>query len=519
MLGCLVKLYKEWRERVPVQPLCCLACKTHNSVCHEQGTISHHYCSSRCQDHYYTLLGHKRVLDLTLDLNQWTQLPPEIVVALLEVSFPLRETDAGQFRELAQFRSIDERFRVIIDEQIFSHMHQLPEEIESELTDTTLTPFIGLQRLSPPDSITDFALGRLTNLTQLQLTNHGQTYLRHPPITAASWGLLPRLKVLDLWHYHRPLSHDWCELYANQLESLAIASDQWALEDANDVLLLTGLTQLYLEQASRIDGTVLRQMTRLESLHLEENHIGIVFGNGSVETLTNLTRLQLINTRGITGEVLNSLVNLQHLELEQQPGNLQFINQQVTQLPELRSLKLVACHGIDNLTGLSLLTRLVMQSMDFVNSGLVTLTQLERLELHNVVGINDHLMPHLLNLRHLGLAGAYISSEGLKVGLTALHTLDLPGYEELDAYSFIDAYKWLPALRSLNLAGNWVVKPDQVLYNVWRNERMIPRTLADHLPIGCYVYISYNEAFRVVDRNDGKAEIITFKPHKEAATL
>src|ERR1700744_4587987 len=142
-------LYQAWCERqVPVGY--CVACGIKKALCEERLQPELKYCSQRCQENYHSMLsvpallgqplslgvngagdgvqqGHKRLLEPSVqDLDLWALLPDEVLVAILELSFPLRETSALQFVQLSAIRYVSQRYARLIDEQVYPRMERLP---------------------------------------------------------------------------------------------------------------------------------------------------------------------------------------------------------------------------------------------------------------------------------------------------------------------------------------------------------------------------------------------------------
>ncbi len=518
----LLQLYNDWVGRIPAEQHC-IACKARASVCYEQEALHNRYCGDRCQQHYHTLLGVKRLLEADeppVDLDLWDRLSPEMVVALLEVTFPLRETDKRQFSALGRFRATNERYRQLIDDMIYPQMRRLPRAFERKLTDETLAPFVRLERLylAHPTRVSNDAIARQTSLTRLKLTQ--KPLQKVDTITIETLKRLPRLTRLSLANYRifpsgplepfrpsGPLDNRW----PASLTALRIYTDLWIPALTENITSLSGLRSLKLENVEHVTGATLAQMTQLTRLSIERFALNariMRYDDATLATLTNLTDLTLHLTL-VTGRGLQSLTGLRRLALRENDG---VSDTQLAELVNLQHLKLGASEDItgEAFASLPQLTRLSLRATRVTNASLTALGgQLRRLTLGHNGLINDRGLTGHSSLEVLRLHGG-ISQEGLRGGLVSLRHLNVRHDEHLHATDFIRAYEWLPSLRHLNLVQSDVEARAELYLVYTANDDTQPRLLQDHLPVGCFVRDTKTYAFRVVGRVDGAAQIVPF---------
>ncbi len=527
------QLFQQWLAR-DLRTGHCVACQA-RPTCNE----TEQYCGARCQQHFDALaqmhLGIKRLREAgTAEHDLWDALSNEVVVALLDVSFPLRETDARQFRALARLRQTGERYRALIDVHLYATMRGLPDSVERALTDEALAPFEALERLAlnvtyrvpgrGPTIITprvsEAALLRLTRLTQLRLDSmHERSPVR---IWLTALGALPRLTDLELGSYHR---NDGDALPAHLCSALTRLSLEYDTSlDPGALTALTELRVLALRHAWRTDDAALARLTTLHTLALYKPYgtadaRDYPFSDAGLETLTQLTDLH-IEDHQVTARSLGALPSLRRLVLH---DNRSVDDAALATLVRLEELQMTMSQRLslyegrtgEGLRALPALTSLALAYCSVIEPDAVApLVQLTHLSLRNQT-VSDRALRGLTRIESLRL-GSYttISAEGLR-GLRALRQLDLSGNNFVTSASLMGAHEWLPALRELNLDGA-VAKSDEPLYRAWRGGPTT-RTLRDQLPVGCLVIDAVpsrwendriRRAYRVVARVDGEAHIV-----------
>lgn len=493
-----------------------------------------HFCRERCQSHFAALQNHyptfmalagnegvvvggKRLLELDpADDDMWRQMPEDLVVALLEASFPRRETDARQFDALARFRRVSEWFAELIDTQIYARMTRLPRKIERKLDDTRLAPFVSLERLYLQSStaVTREAVARLTRLERLSLEGDNH------PVDVELMVTLPRLVRLKLHHYYGRGERYLMHQLATRLQSLTVSRGTWAVlsqyvrqrADAG-VPAFPALRRLRLGRTMVMPPERLAMHTALETLILgqqryeEDELIEHRQTDAGLSTLTNLTALTLHSRHQITSDSLSRLTRLQRLTMG---NNWQIGDDALRTLTDMRELRLQA-GSFPGLTDATLAVMPLLRVLEvdtddigMTNSGVAALGLVSLM-------IDYHFDDRALSpqLRELTLRYTkHVSREGLR-RCTALQSLDLVWDNRLRPSAFMDAYEWLPTLRRLRVATGPSdgFDPDEVLYNVYTDTGKEKRRVQDHLPVGCYVEFD-RRAFRIVGRVQGRAQIV-----------
>ncbi len=538
------QLYAKWLARPLVTGHC--------TACGE--TCDGPFCTERCGQHFQALAQHhqrgvmalgvpplamppvggKRLLELDPEnAAVWDALPDDLTVALLEVSFPRRETSLIHFDALKRFRAVSGRFAALIDAQIYPRMTRLPPEFELTLTDARLAPFVGLERLHlDSDKSTVSDLTRHTRLQRLSLKGDEHN------IVLPMLVVLPRLVRLKLVGYGRSFGHSnrakaaqTMQWLGAQLQSLTMVGGISAIVHTyvrnNGLAAFTALRRLRLARTLVMDDTHLAQLTALETLVLgtqpnEDNDRGTLHTDASLSALINLTALTLHSPRpGITAAGLSHLSQLRRLAFSH---NDQIDDDALQHLGELRELRVQAGGHISDV-GLAALPRLavleVREDNDFTSNGLARLTALTSLSTSSA-RLDDRALPPGNALRKLALRyDSYVSREGLR-RCSALHSLDLYRAEGMSSSAFLDAHEWLPSLRWLRVKEGAddgrmhghlrqdVVQDRAVLYEVRTDAGVVQRRLRDHLPVGCYVVVRFAPSYRVVERVNGAARVVEF---------
>lgn len=515
------QLYARFLER----PLCAGHCVTCDETCVDQ------FCSKRCESNFAVLSGHHQSMSLGLPVGGkrlleadnealWDSLPDDLAMALLDASFPRRETNWPQFRSLARFRAMNHRYARLV-EQIYAYMTRLPRGVEKKLDDTQLALFPGLQRLWLPEDtdVTAEGLMRLPRLARLALNGTN-------PITMRVVVTLPSLVRLKLHNYNLLVAMGVFSQLRDKLRSLTVIGD-WRWADArpvirdNDIASFTALQRLKLSNVSFVSDAQLAQLTGLQTLVLghrvnEQDDRGVLHTDAALSALTGLTDLTLHSPRpGITGAGLGYLTGLQRLVL----GNNRQIDDVALQgLGNLRELRLKVFDGFNRITdaglqALPLLSTLELSGGDVTNAGVTHLTGLTKLILYHNSKIDDRALAPLARLHTLTLRGkTHITREGLR-RCKALRRLDVYTAVGMRAIAFLDAYEWLPTLRRLRVGAGYrrqMVDVAEVLYKVYTDDGKIERRLQDHLPVGCHVEVPDSYSFRVVARIDDRAQIVQF---------
>ncbi len=499
----LWKLYTDWVARhVPTGH--CIACCVRETTCHEEECPEHAFCGERCQQHFHALqrvpqlipmaLGVKRLLELTAEnLDRWQQLPDEILVAIIELSYPEYGTDAVQFTELQSLRYVNERVKRLVDQWINPRLQALPRTIEERLHGNRLNQFPSLVRLNlfsvNRESIDTQQLreARLPLLESLSMghrfSTNGVRLTDMPP--------LPRLRVLDL---SNPLDRD---------------------EDL--MLVAATLEQLTLSYNRKIYGSTLHQMPRLRALMIH-THDDTFFPD-HLSTLTGLETLRLETLRFLSSTVLQPLTALTQLSLSLWSRVADDFTAQLAQLTRLTSLSLGMAYngdgpGIVQSATMAALTQLQSVELDTSvqledNDDLATLPLLTQLTMGDQTEFfNPHLRA-LTGLTHLHLKGRMEVSYDIMVELAKLVSLRL-GHGETPYVGLATLYS-MTQLHALHLGdATWSITPERMgplvlLRDLWirsdpenRNHPALDELI---LPPGCRVHNVHDQKMHTIGAN------------------
>lgn len=275
-----------------------------------------------------------------LESDAVDDLSDDVVLALFDVSYPLRETDATQFRALSRWRRFSERYKRLIDELVYPSMRALPRVFGAVVNNEVLLRFPALRhlalagnkgRVSEPVLIRCTALERLeladdfvipgarltalSQLTELRLVGrsalcvhlraHLPGSLRHLELIehreSNSHHLVSRLTQLDTLVYsehergqlarRRPV-HDtfWPHSITGltNLTALTIACDTWG---EWPLAQLTGLQSLILDDYAKVNAEELIALPHLTRLQMAYGYDRAPV----IRQLTGLVSLQLNN--------------------------------------------------------------------------------------------------------------------------------------------------------------------------------------------------------------------------------
>lgn len=417
-------LLQEWRQR-PRSPGLCHAC-------FQQAPSQ--FCSSRCQQHFAVLSvpelhlgangddngGMKRVL--VIDPVELNDLPDDMVVALLEVLYPARETDHTQFRALAAWRHLSERYRRLIDTRIYPFMTRLPRtSYDFKPNDAALRLFPNLTHLHADSPLSFEAVRQLTRLTALdldydntlsddevgQLTTLTRLHISSAAGVGAAEGpcllslvALQELEVVDL------------QLHASWLTSLPLVRLQLQGGDPpilGQLPLLTTLRDLQISADTLDDASLLRapNLTRLVIVGAAEDAPGRL-SDASVSRLTALRELNLRSAERITSRALLTMPELRQLEVD--VGHYPELGQltQLTRLNPWRSRWLTD----EVLLRLTELRWLDLSENDMVTDDGLRLPKLEYLRMSPELSADALL--HLPRLRSLDMGISHASGAVLQ---------------------------------------------------------------------------------------------------------
>ncbi len=357
------------------------------------------------------------------------QLPSDVLLRVLTLAFPARESDAAQFLQLAALCLVNGHMHRFMTRHLFSCMRTLPPAHEARLT---------LEQLAL------FAPG----LEQLDLTqNKGSA-------GTGDWSQLhmPRLRLLELAHRAPLLTMP----VPPRLHQLVLCNSR--ARDA-DLMRFTTLRSLHLLKERYLTGETLPQLQHLALLH-----------NRALwpRFLHRLTALTALEVTGPDAAFLrgNDLVPL--------GGQLRSLRIRWSCMPFYREDGRFRDHGA--LPRMTALTKLVLADCAAVpRDTLAGLTRLRTLKLRNAPLMDyERDLGSLTSLTHLKLCGVTLSEAGACVarlvcltrlslrscscitdaaltGLTALTRLDLTGNNTITAQGL----QPLVALRHLTLYRTW----------------------------------------------------------------
>lgn len=367
----MLQLYHAWCQKPLVAGQCC--------VCHVQSTQPTQYlCSTRCHKQFDLLLqlgngGMKRLLEA----DAVDQLDDDLVLALLDVSYPRREDDATQFRDLARWRTYGERYRRLIDERLYPAMQGLPRAFSVKINTRVLRMFPGLRRVSLKDNtirtinqrsyarVPSHILAQITALESVELVDDYA-------IEASALNGLTRLTELRLVGRTLVGASNNAVL-PNSLRHLALIEHR----ESRSHLLVSGLTQL--------DTLVYSEYARGQHIGAWRRPVQDTFGPHSIPGLTNLTSLTLACETWDEWP-LAQLTALQSLNLH---NYAKVDERELIALPALTRLQVTnSMHG----RTVSRLTRLVSLELDNNNNhiryyDLLGLTRLRELVLRGATSV------------------------------------------------------------------------------------------------------------------------------------
>lgn len=456
------QLYNAWRAR-PVHPGHCVACALPTTA---------QFCSRECGTHFERLAcldrlqlsepgGMKRLLEVVGEDDVWQQMPDDLIVALLHVTYPLRERDERQFRQLAAWRHMNRHYKRIIDSRVYPAMQALPESF-TMVNDAALALFPSLQRLTlvGDGPATEDAVLKLQHLNELQLRQ--STIVSYAGLQQLSQ--LTRLALYPAWHGGAirvpPLA---------QLQHLVLAWNAWL--DMDDFRQLTNLRVLRLPANQRM-RFIPTSLTALRKLQISTSDV-IDLGD-----LTSLDALIVGFNERVTDDHLLGLTQLQRLDLQHTPH----VNR-VSHLVNLTRLNLESNRSVvaDDLLALSRLTRLDLSSSDAVTDAILSqLTTLRDLNLNSNSRVSDDGLRPLTQLERLALArhhGGMVSHRGVnasRVTDQALHALPLLHTLNLEQNDMITSQcvAALTQLTDLDLRHNIMVS-DQAVEQLPRLRRLV----------------------------------------------
>lgn len=333
----MLQLYHAWCQKPLVAGQCC--------VCHVQFTpptqSTQYLCSAQCHKQFGLLLqlgepgGMKRLLDRgLLETDAMDELDDDLVLVLLGVNYPQRETDVEQFQALARWRTYGERYKRLIDERLYPRMRFVPDKFASTINDAALRLFPNLNALVLKGNrgrVSDGALGQLTALRLLDLQDDRVVTGRS--LTALT-GLL-RLRLsgrsavrtvsrtltslisLQLFNYMESHAHSWISRLTH-LMALSYAESPGRLGatiydafEPRTLLPLTRLQSLELVTLGLVPWR-LSHLTLLSTLYLEAYTL---VHEQDLLALSRLTSLTLGEHIGVHGRTVAQLTQLRHLKL------------------------------------------------------------------------------------------------------------------------------------------------------------------------------------------------------------
>lgn len=437
-------LLHEWRQR-PRSPSLCHACFQH---------ATSQFCSSRCQQHFALLAqspelqlgangGMKRLL--VVEPTELNDLPDDMVVALLEVVYPNRETDHQEFRALAAWRHLSERYKRLIDTRIYPFMTRLPQSwYDFRPNDGVLRLFPNLTALHVDSPLSFDAVRQLTRLTEIvldygntlsddevgQLTGLTRLSIR---TSAGAEGvcLLTLTALQDLKVMHLPLHASWLAPL-QQLHRLDIYDIDDHLQ--GQLPLLTSLRDLEIARDTIGDDSLVQapNVTRLRVHYMAGDADRL--SDASVSRLTALRELDIRGAELVTSRALLTMPELRQLwlgdgrfpELGQltqltrlNPSRSEWLSDDVLlRLTELRWLDLSHNDDVtdDGLRALSQLEFLCM-SHNLTEAALLHLPQLRKLDM-GISPVKGTVLQRLPRLTELDVTNAR--------GILPSHLLALP---------------------------------------------------------------------------------------------
>jgi hypothetical protein len=400
-------LYHKWCART-IRPGYCHACCVNKVVCYEETTSPvREYCSERCIDRYYliqsipshlggstlSLNGMKRLNDLSeSDLDRIALLPLDLQIALLELVFPLRETDSVQFSAMMSLRRVSEHYATLIDTGVIPLMRSLPSDLYYFIGAKEFLLFTGLRSLRIRPNTGYITSDVLTNGRHSLLEELILDFCTIELGEESSWGMkyLARLDV----------SESYCDqlfyIQFTQLTELNISHTPVNVE------LLTSLTHLrtlalsttaYEPLTRRIENVLaISQLTALQKLSLYSvTETGL---DRAIGSLNGLTSLVLIHIHSPVRQAFLTLTQLASLKIDSvtgfQCGDLARQKYSLTDL--YLSSERETDLRLDRLVDLAALSRLQLGFMDTIIQGevLASLSHLEELRLPgnswNIVG-------------------------------------------------------------------------------------------------------------------------------------
>lgn len=452
----LWQLYQQWVNRkIPNNH--CIACCAHKAICHDECNKDNAYCSEQCQRHYHQMkrvpellrsamhqFGIKRLLEPpVIQQAQWQWLPLEIQVAILELSFPLRETDYKQFHSLSELRLVSQKMRELIEKHVWSRMLSLPREFEKVVID--MEPFSGLERfsligrgISAESMFHDIAWP-----TRLQVLGLHGTDLQSVPVLPHLTELdiratvqgrelslerfltLRTVHLYDVWDKRDTVFASLIQLpHLHQLTLMSISR-----QSMNEVSQLTRLT--HLELSANVNGTALLLLTNLMTLKLNSIHPGL-FGRMPLEQLTVFKQLHtlVLYETSFNCDHFQAWPALRVLDIEGSYG-IENTNT-LSVLTDLTELRIRGVHvSAQPVIPLVNLTRLDWQRMD--PRCLYGMTQLTRLDA-SFSYITDEQLARLVSLRHLTLILCYHVTMVSLTSLRELIYLDITRCHQVDRH-------------------------------------------------------------------------------------
>ncbi len=352
-------------------------------------------------------------------MDAWDALPTELVAALFEVTYPLRERDARQFRALAAWRQVGARYRRIVERDVFGAMQRLPRTFHGIANDATLRFFPQLRAFKLPANsegnnegevdwcVTSLGLATLTRLQSLVIPPGFDYTDEAAQSITGNIGARVDAMIANAPRSLTALDLHWDEYYRNRaavynaplsplghLDSLT----QLSLHGVLDVASLEGLTRVTRLTVSYAEFDVLPNSfaSSLTALTLKETN-----GSFDVETLARLTALRELN--------------IDVGELEEEPAH-----EAVMRLTALERLA-VRSYGVSDLT-LAPLQRLTALDTSYTHVTDVTLhtlaDQLLELKLGPGNALSGAGLASLRRLQKLKLRG-----DGGQMGTGVIHAL------------------------------------------------------------------------------------------------
>lgn len=143
----MYKLYTQWLDRALV-PGCCVICtRDTQSTLDTLGTLDNQ-CSQHCATEWQLLSGISLGVKRLLEADNLDDLTDELLEALLSVTYPQRERDAQQFRNLVAWRVVSQRHDTIV-KRLLARMRKLPRPFREVANDAVLQLMPGIVSLKP----------------------------------------------------------------------------------------------------------------------------------------------------------------------------------------------------------------------------------------------------------------------------------------------------------------------------------------------------------------------------------